>query len=209
MKLYTRVWYLAAVAVLLLSSCAKEETESFDRFENQALEAWMHQHRPELVKNYQSDGGYYVDVLEAGDMNAAPISDTVCWVSFDFSGRDLSGNIILTRSAAEAHQVGSFTKYTHYVPYYRYCGESYAMSSGQIEGHLPGHAQHPCIWTPTYAAGAAWIRRSGFARVRRWCSTCLRVSWVRAVSRATAATRARTTTTRPSSSMRSAPSSLR
>ena len=134
MKLYTRVWYLAAVAVLLLSSCAKEETESFDRFENQALEAWMHQHRPELVKNYQSDGGYYVDVLEAGDMNAAPISDTVCWVSFDFSGRDLSGNIILTRSAAEAHQVGSFTKYTHYVPYYRYCGESYAMSSGQIEG---------------------------------------------------------------------------
>ena len=134
MKLYARVWYLAAVAVLLLSSCAKEETESFDRFENQALEAWMHQHRPELVKNYQSDGGYYVDVLEAGDMNAAPISDTVCWVSFDFSGRDLSGNIILTRSAAEAHQVGSFTKYTHYVPYYRYCGESYAMSSGQIEG---------------------------------------------------------------------------
>ena len=119
MKLYTRIWCLAAMAVLLLSSCAKEETEPFDKFENQALEAWMHQHRPELVKNYQSDGGYYVDVLEAGDMNAAPISDSVCWVSFDFSGRDLSGNIILTRNAAEAHQVGPFTKYTHYAPYYR------------------------------------------------------------------------------------------
>ena len=63
MKLYTRIWCLAAMAVLLLSSCAKEETESFDKFENQALEAWMHQHRPELVKNYQSAGGYYVDVL--------------------------------------------------------------------------------------------------------------------------------------------------
>ena len=28
-----------------------------------ALEAWMQQHRPELLKNYQSDGGYYVDAV--------------------------------------------------------------------------------------------------------------------------------------------------
>ena len=127
-----RTLCLAAAGLLLLGSCAKEEAESFDKFEDMALEAWMQQHRPELLKNYQSDGGYYVDVLDAGDMEAAPISDTVCWVSFDFSGRDLSGNIILTRRADEAHQVGSFTKYTRYVPYYRYCGERF--SGSLIEG---------------------------------------------------------------------------
>ena len=127
-----RTLCLAAAGLLLLGSCAKEEAESFDKFEDMALEAWMQQHRPELLKNYQPDGGYYVDVLDAGDMKAAPISDTVCWVSFDFSGRDLSGNIILTRRADEAHQVGSFTKYTRYVPYYRYCGERF--SGSLIEG---------------------------------------------------------------------------
>ena len=34
-------------------------------------------------------------------------------VSFDFSGRDLSGNIILTRNADDAVLAGSFSKYTH------------------------------------------------------------------------------------------------
>ena len=132
MKFITRFLCVPVAGLLALTSCAKDEDESYVQFENQALEAWMTQHRSDLVQNYQSDGGYYVDVLDAGDMEAAPISDTVCWVSFDFSGRDLSGNIILTRRADEAHQVGSFTKYTRYVPYYRYCGERF--SGSLIEG---------------------------------------------------------------------------
>lgn len=45
MKLHTRLLYLAVGGLLLLGSCAKEESESFDKFENQALEAWMHQNR--------------------------------------------------------------------------------------------------------------------------------------------------------------------
>ena len=122
MKLITRFLYLSAAGIMLLTSCAKEQSESYDKFENQALEAWMTQHRKDLLKNYQSEGGYYVEVLEGGDAQAAPVNDTACWVKFDFSGRDLSGNIVLTRRAGEAYQVGTFTKYTHYVPFYRYCG---------------------------------------------------------------------------------------
>lgn len=124
MKLITRFLYLSAAGIMLLTSCAKEQTESYDKFENQALEAWMTQHRKELLKNYQSEGGYYVEILEGGNAQAAPVNDTACWVKFDFSGRDLSGNIVLTRRANEAYQVGTFTKYTHYVPFYRYCGTS-------------------------------------------------------------------------------------
>ena len=43
MKLITRFLYLSAAGIMLLTSCAKEQTESYDKFENQALEAWMTQ----------------------------------------------------------------------------------------------------------------------------------------------------------------------
>ncbi len=131
MKLITRFLYLPAACIALLSSCAEDQTESYDKFEDQALEAYMTQKHPELLENYQTEGGYYVDVLEAGDPDAKPVNDTICWVKFDFSGRDLSGNIALTRRASEAYQLGTFTKYTHYVPYYRYCGE---LNSSLMEG---------------------------------------------------------------------------
>ena len=131
MKLITRFLYLPAACIALLSSCAEDQTESYDKFEDQALEAYMTQKHPELLENYQTEGGYYVDVLEAGDPDAKPVNDTICWVKFDFSGRDLSGNIALTRRASEAYQLGTFTKYTHYVPYYRYCG---ILNSGLLEG---------------------------------------------------------------------------
>ena len=45
MKLITRFLYLSAAGIMLLTSCAKEQTESYDKFENQALEAWMTQNQ--------------------------------------------------------------------------------------------------------------------------------------------------------------------
>ncbi len=131
MKLITRFLYLPAACIVLLASCAKEQTESYDKFEDQALEAYMTQKHPELLENFQSEGGYYVDVREPGKADAKPVTDTICWVKFDFSGRDLNGNIALTRRAGEAKQLNTFTKYTHYVPYYRYCGTA---NSGLMEG---------------------------------------------------------------------------
>ena len=137
--------FLFAAGLFALASCAKEQTESYDTFEDQALEAWIVQHRPELADNYQSFGtsGYYLEVLDAGrpqpavdDLGKASpenmvISDTVCWVKFDFSGRDLGGRIVLTRRASEAKLSGTFTKNTHYVPYYRFCG---AQNGSLLEG---------------------------------------------------------------------------
>ena len=125
MKLITRLLYLPLAGVLLLGSCAKTESESYDKFEDQALKAWVTQNLPEdVLGNYQSEGGYYVEVLAVGDAEAPQIREKDYWVRFDFSGRDLSGNIVLTRRAAEAKLVNTFTKYTHYVPYYRYCGST-------------------------------------------------------------------------------------
>lgn len=131
MKFSLRFLYASVAGVFLLTSCAKEETGSYDKYETIALKAWMKLNRPELLENYQQEGGYYVDVKNPGEEGAAPITDTVCWVRFDFSGRDLKGNIVLTRREQEARQMGTFTKYTHYAPYYRYCGtESLSLLEG-------------------------------------------------------------------------------
>ena len=60
-----------------------------------------------------------------------PLNKEPIWVSFDFTGRDLAGNIILTRNADSARLAGTFSKYTHYVPFYRYCGTE---NTGLMEG---------------------------------------------------------------------------
>jgi len=133
MKLTGLLSRAALVGSLALLSCAEDVEEQHDLYESQSLEAWMTQHRPDAVRNFQpaGDSGYYVEVLDEGDPDAEPIGGGDMWVRFDFSARDLTGNIVLTRSASEAKLLNTFTKYTRYVPYYRYCGSA---NSGMLEG---------------------------------------------------------------------------
>lgn len=121
MMRYIRLSLAAVAALLLAVSCAREQSESYNKLEDLSLEAWMAQNKPELLGNRQGFGNasYYIEVLDAGDSGARPVNDTVCWVQFDFSGRDLASHeIIITRSARQAKLAGTFTKYTHYVPFY-------------------------------------------------------------------------------------------
>ena len=47
----------------------------------------MTQHRSDLVENLQSEGLYYVDLLDAGDLaSGIRINTEDIWVSFDFRG---------------------------------------------------------------------------------------------------------------------------
>ena len=114
-----RTFGLAALA-LLAASCAEEVNTSYVEKERLALREWMELNRPELLENYQEEGGYWVDVLEPGSDEAAPIRDTACWVRFTFTGRNLGGDIVLTRNETDARLVGSYTPFTRYVPYYKY-----------------------------------------------------------------------------------------
>lgn len=184
MKFIARFLYVPLAGLLVLTSCAKEETESYDKFENQALEAWMTQHRSDLVENLQSEGLYYIDLLDAGDLASDPINTEDIWVSFDFSGRDLSGNIILTRNADDAVLAGSFSKYTHYVPFYRYCGSE---NSGLMEGtwlamrrtltlgdtYFRNNKDRLGITSPEVTL--RYGSKSGSTCLRRWSATASRV----------------------------------
>lgn len=120
---------LACLAGLL--ACAEDHADSAEGVENRSLHEWMKLHRPDLVGNYQQEGAYYVDVLSLGDLESGPIRDTVYWVSFEFTGRTISGDVCLTRDSLYALQQGTFTPYTHYVPFFRYCGE---VNQSIVEG---------------------------------------------------------------------------
>lgn len=120
MNYMLRVVYAAAAGVLLFSACAEEKEGSYAETEKLALHAWMKANRPELVGNYQAEGDYYVDVLDLGATNTNPINDTARWVSFTFTGRNLAGDIVVTRDEIDAKQVGTYTNFTHYVPYFKY-----------------------------------------------------------------------------------------
>jgi len=112
---------LAGVLCLFFTACADPEDRNYAGQESLALEAWMEKYHAELLENRQSDGDYYVDIIHRGDADK-PVNDTVCWVKLEFTGRDLAGNVCLTRDERTARQLGTFTQYTHYVPFYRYCG---------------------------------------------------------------------------------------
>ena len=108
---------VAVMTILCLGSCTNEPTEVFDELENRSLKAWMMKNRADLVPNYQEDGAYYVEVLEAGEADSMSIHDVIadkdqgdCWLFFDVTGRSLYGDVCLTRNGEIARMQGSFSK---------------------------------------------------------------------------------------------------
>jgi len=135
MKNRLRSVIIAAAAAAALISCTKEPAAEPSKVHQQrSLDAWIKLHKPELLDNRQPEG-YYVEVLEEGEPitgEVKPLGENESqWVSFDMDVRTLGGQLCITRSAARAKQEATFTKYTHYVPYFRYCGSSnYSMLEG-------------------------------------------------------------------------------
>ncbi len=131
MKYPFKVLTIAMLTAATLVSCVEEEQVAFQEIEQMALAAWIDKYRPDLKDNYQEEGGYYVEILDEGCADSLPIAGKSSWVWYDFTGRDLQGNVCISRDDAIAQQQGSYTNYTHYVPYYRFCGEN---SHSMLEG---------------------------------------------------------------------------
>ena len=50
MMRYIRLSLAAVAALLLAVSCAREQSESYNKLEDLSLEAWMAQNKPELLE---------------------------------------------------------------------------------------------------------------------------------------------------------------
>ena len=144
MKLRNSIKFLAValLGVLALTSCIKEVTTPNSEREKIALDAWIRIHKPELIGNYQENGGYYVEILD-GDRNdndvaagnnfgSEPIMEQdTCWVFTNITGRDINGVICMTRDYKLADLCGTFSHFTHYAPYINYGG---SINMGLLEG---------------------------------------------------------------------------
>ena len=117
--------------ILLCTSCIKEPTTPFEEVEQRSLRAWIEKYHPELVNNYQEEGGYYVEVLDYGHQDSLPISGEDVWLWYNFTGRDLDGNVCETRSYELATQLGTYTDHTRYIPAFRFSGkEAHTIHEG-------------------------------------------------------------------------------
>lgn len=117
--------------VIVATSCVKEPSISYNEIEQRSLKAWIEKYHPELNDNYQTDGGYYVEVLDRGVQDSLPITGEDVWVWFDLTARDLHGNIYETRSATIAEQLATYNDHAHYVPAIRFSGkDSHTLMEG-------------------------------------------------------------------------------
>ena len=97
--------------ITALTSCVNDPQPNYKDIEQRSLKAWIEKYRSDLVDNYQEDGGYYVEVLDSGIADSLPISGKDVWVWYDFTARDLQGNVIETRSASLAEQLATYTNF--------------------------------------------------------------------------------------------------
>ena len=129
-RVFVAIASLLAVTVMAVS-CVEEPTMSYNDIEQRSLKAWINKHKPDLLDNYQEEGGYYVEVLDAGCADSVAITGKDVWLWYDFTGRDLEGTICETRDWRLAKQLNTYTDYTHYVPSFRFSGkESTTMMEG-------------------------------------------------------------------------------
>ena len=145
MKLVQNIKITLAIIISALAvvSCIKEESVTNVEREQISLEAWIRLNKPHLLGNYQENGGYYVEILEGdkndnipydneNDFGSEPLmKQDTCWVYTNMTGRDINGAICMTRSGVLADMCGTFSYFTHYIPFVNYCGSN---NMGLLEG---------------------------------------------------------------------------
>ena len=125
MELFKRIFFIICT-LFTLSACVESTALDDDEVETIALQSWMEINRPDLLDNYQANGGYYVEILEEGVADSVAVRYEDAWLWFDVTCRDLAGNVVMTRDSDLARMQNVYTDHTHYVPYFLYCGESRA-----------------------------------------------------------------------------------
>ena len=137
-----KIALVALVAMVATASCITEDSVSNEEREKISLKAWISLNKPDLLDNYQEEGGYYVEILEGdknenlpvngNDFGSEPLMEQdTCWVYTNMTGRDINGTVCLTRDGHLAEMCGTFSYSTHYVPYINYCGNN---NMGLLEG---------------------------------------------------------------------------
>ena len=121
---FLRYALMSLVAAAGLISCAEIVEIDMDEKEQQSLDAWVAKHvNNKGTRAVRQSNGLWVEIADYGDTKSMATNDTVTWVKYNFTMRDMTGNVVFTRYEDIAKWQGTYTKHTHYVPDYIFCGE--------------------------------------------------------------------------------------
>lgn len=113
-KINNRVYVALAtiLSVVLIGSCAKESDDIGNRLARESFEAWVAKYAPEAYANPYKD--VYIEYIEreTGD-RAVPVLGYT-WLTVDYTGRTLDGDVFVTRIDSISRRVGSFAYTTHF-----------------------------------------------------------------------------------------------
>ena len=121
---FLRYALMSLVAAAGLISCAEIVEIDMNEKEQQSLDAWIAKHvNNKGTRAVRQSNGLWVEIADYGDTKSMATNDTVTWVKYNFTMRDMTGNVVFTRYEDIAKWQGTYTKHTHYVPDYIFCGE--------------------------------------------------------------------------------------
>ena len=79
MKFLSRILFIIC-ASFSLYSCVESTALDIEDVETLALQSWIEINRPDLLENYQVNGGYYVELLDEGVADSAAVRYDDSWV---------------------------------------------------------------------------------------------------------------------------------
>lgn len=113
-----------------LFSCTKDLNESVDELARKSFDAWMAKNAPEAV----AYGDIYIDFVERGPAGAAQPAYGLSYIETNYTGRNLDGQIFVTRSEETSRLLGRFAYTTHYCDdFSQYVPSSYKFCAGAKE----------------------------------------------------------------------------
>lgn len=121
---FLRYALMSLVVAAGFISCAEKVEIDMTEKEQLSLDAWIAKHvNKNGTRAVRQENGLWVEIADYGDTESMATNDTVTWVKYNFTMRDMTGNVVFTRYEDIAKWQGTFTKHTHYVPDYIFCGE--------------------------------------------------------------------------------------
>ena len=157
-----------AVAACACCSCARTESENFNEIEDKALDIWVSSNAPD-AEPLGDTGMYYEGNQGLAGRKCHEGGRPGQVVDVEYVIRDLNGDIVYNRNEATARLLGTFTKYTHYIPDRLYIASRQDLSdipSGIYQAIYGNHARRDVACLYPFASGFRIVRYSDFDRIR-------------------------------------------
>lgn len=167
-KIFTILGAAGTLAAVVLSSCSRDHSLSYNETEQALLDAWMTDHvkDPEVVRQ---PIGYYLKIVPGNRPGALKVADYAenVWVKVRYIGYTLDGRPFVNYYKDYAvYPLNTFSYYTHYVPQYTKMVANYNITPSQYDALMQmQEGDSAVIYSPSSRAygNTSFTGQEGFA----------------------------------------------